>query len=204
MAKKKEGDTVVDVKNYDCTICKDKKYNQEGSIRVECKCALEVRAINYLTPMYKKSKFLESLSNFILKFEGKNLLFNGTQNRMKDVLRTFLYKSLMKYSHDSVTANEIFGYHFLSNKTNDYEDLKKVNLLIILLMGDPPNKNYGLLISSLIRARTGRGLGTWVYAPTLLNSKDGSSFTSLYSVELNEFLIEGGGGDFILMPEPGE
>lgn len=115
--------------------------------------------------------------------------------RFKSYVKSFLLNSGMRYTHRTVTPQEIISAYVSNEGRADFNHLKQVQLLILYVHIDPPNRQYGTIMTSIIEERKLRGLPTWLYTPGSVST---TSFGNIYSPEFQALIT----GSFDPAPIP--
>lgn len=181
----------------DCTDC-----GGMGQVRPEgakayhkCGCVLVQEAHQYLTTTYKGATYIKALNykDFLKKI---NYRFEGMPtSRFKSYVKSFLLNSGMRFTHRTVTPQEIITAYVSSDGKSDFVNMKQVQLLILFVHIDPPNRQYGSIMTSIIEERKLRGLPTWLYTPGSVST---TAFGNTYSPEFQALIT----GSFDLAPTP--
>lgn len=172
----------------ECDLCGNKRYIQEDNYRVKCKCLIEKEIREYLTPMYlndvkwfKRGSFDTNIK-FVM--DKKPLLKVGIPwLEFKKYVKSFLLNTGCKYSHETVSPEDVFYTFFHRTEDDSFERLKKVDILILNLASESNNKEYSNNLLILLEHRANLGLRTWIHDP------EGFKYVnSRYSKALQSFI----------------
>jgi hypothetical protein len=179
----------------DCPKCNGTGFipGPKASSVYECDCVYLAKARRYLTTIYEDAQFKDL---DIGTCDKRNLLLvEILQPTFKKFVKSFLLSTYTtkKYIHKTVSGLEVidayvygmFGEEGGGRIDGPYNDLKMVDLLILYLMKDPPNKHYDNILISLIRDRNLQKRMTWVYS---IYSLKNPSFYRTYGQAFVDFL----------------
>lgn len=166
-------------------------YKQDGSgktIPKKCKCLLRKEIRFYLTPLYADAPYVIDEVSFAMS-EGKDLLLQGRQSPFKAFVKSFLLSTGAEYSHATVSAADLFQTHFNSAHVGmeEWNRLLNVDILILYLAYDTPNRTYGDIILSVMEKRNFNRKATWVYSDKPYLSE---VFQRMYTKEFVDYLKE--------------
>jgi len=189
MQTEKKIDLTKERPDPDCPNCKGVGYliNAENKAEI-CICLLKSRAIVYLTPEYVAANTLRELD--VTEYEKKNIFMLGPQAAFKMLVKSILLNTGMIYTHKTVPTFELLRIYLAASSANQAEaiqwnEILNVDILILYLVFDTPNKLYGSIIRSVIEKRKFQSKYTWIYSDKHFETE---AFQKLYSTELGEFL----------------
>lgn len=206
-----------------CATCGGLGYRETADHRIKpCVCVLRRRAINYLTPTFAGELWVKPADGFDTTFlDGRNVFIQNHKkapdisfNRIFHIaVKSFLLNHGMKLSfHNCLGGKELVDCAFPSDEEerNRYQRMENVDLLLLYLAGDPPNKTYSQTMTSLLRHRTIRSKATWVATPYSLIPDDGyldqvygRDFVSYIKPKQKNDMPGGSAGHFLLFdPTP--
>ncbi len=162
------------------------KIEDGKTIPKKCKCLLRKEIRHYLTPPYADAQYLIDEAYFSA-MEGKDIIIQGRQSLLKTFVKSFLLSTGAEYSHVTVTAADLFQKHFNSANTgmDEWNRILNVDILILYLAFDTPNRTYGDIFQSVMEKRNFNKKVTWVYSDKSYLSE---SYQRLYTKEFVDYL----------------
>ena len=142
----------------------------------ECPCVLKNRALNYLTPEYASALYTKTMN--VARLEGKDLFMFPSGN-YKTLVKSFLLNTGMRYTHSTVSAYDIMQAYLGQAGEGVWQRLQNVDLLVLIMQLDPPNRAYTEVVGSMIQSRNRIGKRTWAVAR---DSYDSTSFKQAYGM----------------------
>jgi hypothetical protein len=141
------------VADKNCTLCKGSGISEYKGKRGVCPCVIRQKAQEYLTPIYKDVKYMRDFDSTVL--EGKNILIESTNvSYFKEVAKSFLLNTAMKYSHLTLTAYDVVTAWFENPlQSTTYKKVLNVDIMLFYLVSDPKNAAYGDVLTSVIEKR---------------------------------------------------
>ncbi len=148
---------------------------------------IQAEAIEYLTPLYVKAEWNHDFQT--APFIDRNVLFqNYSEAAFQKIVKSYLLGTIMKYRHFTVTASALIAAYYASpgdepvstaegRASVTYGQLRHVDLCILYLVTDPPNRHYGAVLTSLLQERNRYHRPTWIYTPNPIAS---ATFQGLY------------------------
>jgi hypothetical protein len=153
----------------------------------KCACLIRAEAIEYLTPLYAAAEWNPDFQT--TPFIDQNVLCqNYSKAAFQKIVKSFLLGTLLKYRHCTVTAAALIAAYYASpdeepdstsngRASESYGQLRHVDLCILYLVTDPPNRHYGAVLTSLLQERHRYHRPTWIYTPNPIAS---ATFHGLY------------------------
>ena len=172
-----------------CTSCQGSGYvKPEGRTAfVKCGCIVKQEALQYLTDVYAGASYVKQFNPAQMQ-QHKLLRFEAApQTTFKTCVKSFLLNTGMKYSHATVSAQDVLHAYLKSSELPDWRKLSSVDLLILYLVTDPKNGSYGRIMESLVESRNRHGLATWVYSKHPVSSP---AFSESYQREFATYVSE--------------
>jgi hypothetical protein len=153
---------------------------------MKCACLIRAEAIDYLTPLYAQAEWNPDFQT--APFINQNVLCqNYSEAAFQKIVKSFLLGTFMKYRHCTVTASALIAAYYASpgdepvstegRASVAYGQLRHVDLSILYLVSDPPNRNYGAILTGLLQERNRYHRPTWIYTPNPIASP---TFQGLY------------------------
>jgi hypothetical protein len=153
----------------------------------KCECLIRAEAIEYLTPLYAAAEWNPDFQT--APFIDRNVLCQYySEAAFQKIVKSFLLGTVMKYRHCTVTASALIAVFYANpgdepvsaaegRATVAYGQLRDVDLCILYLVTDPPNRHYGAVLTSLLQERNRYHRPTWIYTPNPIAS---ATFQTLY------------------------
>ena len=155
----------------------------------KCRCVIQAEVIAYLTPLYVKAEWNHDFQT--APFIDRNVLFqNYSEAAFQKIVKSVLLGTVMKYSHFTVTASALIAAYYArpgadepvstaaeGRASESYGQLRDVDLCILYLVTDPPNRHYGAVLTALLQERNRYHRPTWIYTPNPIAS---ATFQRLY------------------------
>jgi len=154
----------------------------------KCRCLVRAEIIEYLTPLYVKAEWNRDFET--APFIDRNVLFQGYgEAAFQKIVKSFLLGTVMKYLHCTVTASALIAAYYArpgadepvstaeGRASESYGQLRFVDLCVLYLVTDPPNRHYGAVLTALLQERNRYHRPTWIYTPNPIAS---ATFQSLY------------------------
>jgi hypothetical protein len=154
---------------------------------MKCACLIRAEAIEYLTPLYVKAEWNPDFRT--APFIDRNVLCQYyCEAAFQKIVKSFLLGTFLKYRHCTVTAAALIAAYYANPdeepvSTSDgrasvaYGQLRHVDLCILYLVTDPPNRSYGAVLTALLLERNRYHRPTWIYTPNPIAS---AAFQGLY------------------------
>jgi hypothetical protein len=153
----------------------------------KCPCLIRAEAIEYLTPLYATAEWNPDFQT--APFIDRNVLCQYySEAAFQKIVKSFLLGTFTKYRHYTVTASALIAAFYASpgdepvspsdgRASVAYGQLRDVDLCILYLVTDPPNRHYGAVLTSLLQERNRYHRPTWIYTPNPIAS---ATFQGLY------------------------
>jgi hypothetical protein len=153
---------------------------------IKCPCLVRAEAIDYLTPLYAAAEWNPDFQT--APFIDRNVLcqYYG-EAAFQKIIKSFLLGTVMKYRHCTVTASALIAAYYASpgeepvstdgRASESYGQLRHVDLCVLYLVTDPPNRHYGAVLTALLLERNRYHCPTWIYTPNPIAS---ATFQGLY------------------------
>lgn len=202
-----------------CPKCLGEGYVELPDGRVKrCVCRIEEQFISYLTPTFAEALWIKPADGFdTTVLEGRNVLIQNT-NKLPDVsfnriytvaVKSYLANHGMKLKfHNCIGAQAVIDSLYSPDPTPNqaYQMLQEVDLLLLYIARDPPNKHYSQILTGLLRKRGLLRRMTWVITPFRLVPMDDGVLDVIYGREFIDYIkprqkndVEGmGAGNFLL------
>jgi hypothetical protein len=153
---------------------------------MKCACLIRAEAIDYLTPLYATAEWNADFPT--APFIDRNVLCQYySEAAFQKIVKSFLFGTFMKYHHCTVTAAALIAAYYASpdeepvssegRASESYGQLRHVDLCILYLVTDPPNRSYGAILTALLLERNRYHRPTWIYTPNPIASP---AFQGLY------------------------
>ncbi len=162
----------------DCPTCHGAGVMAEGRRLLECTCVLRQRIAHYLTRQYGPE--ISWHHNFPREqFMHKDVLLENTAALREPqyrklafaAVKSFLLVTGQRFSHRTLTPYDIVLFYLANLEERGLDNLAaRVDVLIIRLGIDPPNKSYQSVLPWLIRRRREFGFSTWILSAISPNS----------------------------------
>jgi hypothetical protein len=121
-------------------------------------------------------------------FIDQNVLCqNYSEAAFQKIVKSFLLGTVMKYRHCTVTASALIAAYYANpdeepvnsegRASESYGQLRHVDLCILYLVTDPPNRHYGAVLTGHLQERNRYHRPTWIYTPNPIAS---ATFQGLY------------------------
>lgn len=144
-----------------CEICSGTGVAVREGARRECTCVLRKRAQHYLTPVYTEAKWRHDhkVDPWL-----RNVLYVGDLSTFKSHVKSVLLNTGMKYTHETVTPQDVVDRFVSSDGRESFNALRTADVLCLVFITDPRNREYERLLSYVIDSRHMTGRFTWVYS----------------------------------------
>src|ERR1700730_7030477 len=122
----------------------------------KCECLVRAEVIDYLTPLYSQAEWNPDFQTAL--FIDRNVLCQYYREvAFQKIVKSFLLGTFTKYRHCTVTASALIAA-FYANTGDEpvspsdgrasvaYGQLRDVDLCILYLVTDPPNRHYGAVL----------------------------------------------------------
>ena len=172
-----------------CVLCEGAGalFVEAGNLWKECRCVLHERARRYLTPRYLDVAWDEE---FDIEPWNGSVLYGGSLDAFRRMVKTALVKFGMQYSHQTVQPHDIVQRLFTfyrSGESTVFEEMKEVDILIVNFILDPPYEDFIGTVGHILNERAAKGRRTWVHS--LLDPRT-DEWKDLYGPSLRDVLFE--------------
>jgi hypothetical protein len=180
----------------DCTHCHGKGFfdSSPGKSK-ECDCVTRQKILHYLTPEYANPKITLDPKFPLAHFDDllkRDLIFikNFPLMRFREKLKSYLavtwFEPETRKSHLTVSAWDVVQAYMRSDHNVKIEDIRAVDLFILLLDNDPRNSSYSEYLMLVIKERQRMGKRTLIWSRQNPGSE---AFINLYGEPLSQWLL---------------
>ena len=183
----------------DCPDCHGKGFipGSDSQKSKECDCVTRQEILHYLTPEYANRnihldpKFPLAQFSDLLK---QDLIFKDYpllrfREKIKSYLaRSWLFEPETRKSHLTVSAWDVVQAYMRSDHNVKIEDIRAVDLFILLLDNDPRNSSYSEYLMLVIKERQRMGKRTLIWSR---HNPGSEAFINLYGEPFAQWLMSG-------------
>jgi len=182
----------------DCPDCHGKGFipGSDSQKSQECNCVTKQEVQRYLTPEYANrninldpefplAHFSDLLKRDLIFI--KNYPLMRFREKIKSYLaKTWLFEPETRKSHLTVSAWDVVQAYMRSDHNVKIEDIRAVDLFILLLDNDPRNSSYSEYLMLIIKERQRMGKRTLIWSRQNPGSE---AFINLYGEPLSQWLL---------------
>ena len=172
-----------------CETCRGRGVTENGET---CVCLLREALLSYL-PAFLRVPGIETSGSWIKSFYPKtkdtSVFFACDRSKFLTVVKTHLISSYIEksgsYKFLFSSGQELVDLFLSNDKSYWFSEIFKVDLFVLDLSHDIPNKKMPDLVLHAVMGRLDHGLPVWVYVPKIRFN----SLVRLYGAEFESLLF---------------